>query len=1008
MNLPSLDQARTYLARVLPWPQEGEPPAFCNIHWTFLPQDGNPRKDKTGKLLLPWHGRACRTVDEAIKQLEYLLGKETTRDVYACMSTQRTADERTGRNNFKYSVATREASNAVALKALFIDIDLKGGLNGYDTQEELVTSLGNFLVATSLPQPSLVVSSGGGYHVYWTLDRALTPDEWLPLAYALAEATKRHGLKCDTQCTVDSVRVLRVPNTYNRKTEPPRPVRLIGRGTDFDYSVARIASALEPYKTTIPLNLRTNLVDDPNLFPVKPGQSVAGCNDALSSGVVAREFPPIDIQPVALQCGFVRESMTTGGKDNTNPLWNLTTLLSTFCDGGRTLAHLMGRKHPGYSLDSTNELFDRKENEKVQKNIGWPSCQTISGSGSTACAKCVHFGKIKSPLNLGKPVQALPSPAPVTQPGNHPGGSSGAPWVITNVDLPPGYTRDVDGLICKSLTDDTGLTTHIPICTYPMVNPWMQKKPWELHFTTVTNEQQEITIPCEVVGGNEMRKLMQGQGLMLHDGAAKNVTEFLVSWIEKLKGVKNAVVATAPFGWNVKAGKIEGFVYGGSVWSPSGPRNAPSPDPVIASQYTPTGSDIPWRTAAGMISAQERPDLNAIVASAFGAPLVRFVNQPGLLMSAYSIESGIGKTTAMKVAQAVWGDPVVAMQGLSDTQNAVVGKIGEIRSLPLFWDELKTEDDTKKFVNIVFQLSSGKEKSRMTASAKQRHVGTFQTMMISASNESLLDYVTSRTKMTTAGLYRVFEFEVTRGSKGQIAGSDAQRMIGQLNDNYGVIGLEYARFLGANFAQIETEVGDFQRTLDQEHNIQPDERFWTAVVTSICMGAHYANQCGFTTIDEAALRAFMVRTLKAMRVERTTQPVDMRNAINVSNVLAQYLSAMRSKHTLRTNKINTARGKPAVGDIKLIGANFDRLDGIYIQIGVDDRKIRISSTHLSEWLEEKGYSRHAFTKALDTEFGAKVVRAQMCSGTPFSGASEYILEIDLSANKSASNLIDGF
>src|SRR5690606_28476387 len=125
-------------------------------------------------------------------------------------------------------------------------------------------------------------------------------------------------------------------------------------------------------------------------------------------------------------------------------------------------------------------------------------------------------------------------------------------------------------------------------------------------------------------------------------------------------------------------------------------------------------------------------------------------------MSAFSKASGIGKSTSLKVAQAVWGDPVKAVQSLSDTQNAVMNKLGEIRSLPLYWDELKTEDDTKKFVNITFQTTQGKEKARMSRSVTQREPGSWQTLLVSASNDSLLDYVIGRTNMTTAGIYRVF------------------------------------------------------------------------------------------------------------------------------------------------------------------------------------------------------------------------------------------------------------
>jgi hypothetical protein len=38
------------------------------------------------------------------------------------------------------------------------------------------------------------------------------------LADALSAATQKHGLITDTQCTVDSARIVRVPGTKNQKS----------------------------------------------------------------------------------------------------------------------------------------------------------------------------------------------------------------------------------------------------------------------------------------------------------------------------------------------------------------------------------------------------------------------------------------------------------------------------------------------------------------------------------------------------------------------------------------------------------------------------------------------------------------------------------------------------------------------------------------------------------------------------------------------------------------------
>ena len=207
---------------------------------------------KPGKEKPIWSGRACRTIDDAIRALSWIMLQPGKREVYVCMSSQRTAQEKTSRTGHRYLAPVRNQQNVVALKSIYLDIDFKGGDHGYDAPDDAVEALGNFLKATGLPRPSMIVKSGGGLHVYFTLARALTRAEWQPFANALAEAGKRHGLKADYQVTIDSARLLRIPGTENNKQNTPRPVTLVGNPSEVDYPVERLWEALEPYTSALP------------------------------------------------------------------------------------------------------------------------------------------------------------------------------------------------------------------------------------------------------------------------------------------------------------------------------------------------------------------------------------------------------------------------------------------------------------------------------------------------------------------------------------------------------------------------------------------------------------------------------------------------------------------------------------------------------------------------------------------------------------------------------------
>ena len=1034
----TFENAREYLARVVPWPQPGEP-GFVNLHWTFPPT--SPRPD--GKPA--WTGRAVKDAGEAARTLEFALKQgSNTLDVYACMSTQLEAKAQTtkGAKKFSYNAPIRLATNAIKLKSFFIDVDfgktLKDGSpdpKSYTTAEDAIAHTMQFIANVGLPKPTMVVHSGGGFHFYWCVSSALTPDEWAPHAYALAEAAKAHGLLCDTQCTVDSVRVLRVPDTYNRKQEPARAVRFIGPRLDFDYVLQRITGPLVPYLGRVPISVASSSIDA-SLFPrrvlVAPASELSMGLDSL--------WPAPDLDLVSLACGFVRDTLNTGGKDLSNPLWNITTLLSTFTKGGRADAHRMGDKHAGYSKESTDEFFDRKDRERSERGLGWPSCSTISATGAVSCKSCALFAQGKSPLNheqratpqgtfgsnqstqysqqgtvsaqaggFGAAQTQSAAPAQFIPP------LSGAvtPQGNSSADLPAGYLRDAQGVVSKIVPDPANPQNQIsiPISDYPLMNAWLQNEPRMLHFDSVVDRNRvgQISIELECLATTEMRKVLQRQGFMLKAND-KTAGDFFVSWVQKLQQIKDSV-ASAPFGWQDKNGQTEGFIFGGQLWTPNGSSPSATANPVINQQYKPKGSDAYWMDAVKLVTSQGRPDLEAIVASAFAAPLVMFTGHLGMLMSAYSKESGIGKSTALRIAQAVWGDPIRAVQSLSDTQNSVMRKIGEVRSLPIYWDELKTDEDTKKFVNMTFQIAQGKEKSRLNQHAQMKEPGHWQTLVVSASNDSLIDHVTQQTQTTLAGLYRIFEYTVVPAKVSTVDTSVATIRLSKLNNNYGSVGLKYAQWLGANFKQCEVDMEVLSKQLNIEVDAQQEERFWISLIACILLGARYSNVLGYSVFDEPALKQFMLASLDRMRHLRGQQTVDLTRSINVSSIMSSFLKDMQKDNkVIWTDRIHIAQGRPPAANsphaVKILKpSDHSRLNGVAVQIGNTDKLMRISSTAFGEWLKKSGKSRHLLMEALQASMTMSTVVGFLGGGTGLAFAKENIIQIDLASSNDL-NFVD--
>src|SRR5262249_47977581 len=181
----------------------------------------------------------------------------------------------------------------------------------------------------------------------------------------------------------------------NNKQDVPRPV-ILAAITDFNLDPAIFAEALIPYAHQ-PSPTAKAFIIDPTSFPPRP--LPPGLHDELGAGITKHEYDPVHLNGLAKECAFIRDAITTGGASYANPLWNLTTLAATFSDDPRNDAHRMGNKHPDYTEQSTDELLGRKQREREEKGLGFPTCAAISNAGCTHCQSCPHFSKGRSPLS---------------------------------------------------------------------------------------------------------------------------------------------------------------------------------------------------------------------------------------------------------------------------------------------------------------------------------------------------------------------------------------------------------------------------------------------------------------------------------------------------------------------------------------------------------------------------------------------------------------------------------
>ena len=160
-----------------------------------------------------WSDTPVKGIDAALVEIERRNAQGG--DIYLSMATFQGA-------------SGRKSANAMELRAFFVDLDcgrdkVSAG-KGYASKKEAFSKVSEFCLGVGLPATS-IVDSGNGIHAYWFLDAPLPAAQWKLSAEQLKRLTQEHGLRADDAVTSDVARVLRVPNTFNRKDPTnPRPV----------------------------------------------------------------------------------------------------------------------------------------------------------------------------------------------------------------------------------------------------------------------------------------------------------------------------------------------------------------------------------------------------------------------------------------------------------------------------------------------------------------------------------------------------------------------------------------------------------------------------------------------------------------------------------------------------------------------------------------------------------------------------------------------------------------
>lgn len=814
---------------------------------------------------------------------------------------------------------SRTAQNVHSLRAFFLDLDC-GPSKDYADQAEALRALQGFCKQLTLPRPT-VVNSGRGLHVYWRLTNPVEPEKWLGVAERLKAACKANNLHADPVVTADSARILRVPGTHNHKDTPPTDVKIVGSAGD-PVLFETFAPLLDAYVSTLTPRKYTPNNQDAMM-------------QALSGSYISR-FKTIMLKTVnGTGCAQLGE-VVTNQAEISEPLWRAGLSIAKFCTDGGKAIHYISNKHPQYSQDATED--------KASLIKGPYLCARFDEYRPGVCPDCKHWGKIKSPITLGREVEeaeeddniVVQTPIGVAE-------ATPIQYVIPKYPHP--YFRGKTGGVFKHTTNAENEPKDIMVYFNDLYVVRRLKDPelgecFVMRLHLPKDGVREFTLALPVVGSkDEFRK-----SLAMHGVAVLNVTELMeytMKWINTLQFTSEAEDTCRQFGWTND--KIEAFAAGKSlIYADRVEINAPSGATLgLFPYFQPKGTLDGWKET---MKFYNRPGMELhqyMVGLSFGAPLMQFLPVNAAAFHAFSKESGLGKTTGMLAGASVWGDPELLMMQERDTFNSKMNRCEVYKNLPCYMDEM-TNTHPKDLSDWAYQLPSGLQRNRMGPKGNVERVrgDPWSTLFGTTGNTSMLERIALYKALPKAEAQRVLERRVDRVAFETKAETD--KLSAALGANFGHAGAVYIQYLLNNKTSALELLATVQAKTDAAAKLTAENRFWSAQGAAVITGLMLAKRIGLIDWNIPAIVKWFVDTVNHARESISEMSADV-EAILVDYLSANYNSMLRIKST------DDARGKQLDLDSVIVPEAAPRGNAFVARYEYDIKKLYLLPKPFKEW-----------------------------------------------------------
>lgn len=917
--------------------------------------------------------------------------KQTNLTVYHACTAYKAASfevEVDGETKTKY----RGPQNWLKAKAFWADIDCGESKaaegKGYATKMDAVKAIVGFCQKYGFPAP-MVVDSGGGIHCYWPLTKAIGPNSWRTIANEFKAALDAAGLLVDPTRTADLSSVLRPVGTHNRK--PGRDVKLV-----------QVKLPPNPVTPEQFADAVTKAVSSLQVVPPK-----VNFDPGLNDDLIAHLGPQIEssAEEIANHCQQVAKMRDTLG-DVDYESWRGVIGIIKHCVEGYDKAVEWSANRAATGHSNTDVLVKYET-----WSSGPATCDFFQKCNAGGCSGCVHNGKIKSPIVLGR---ITPEPHEET-----------VDVVVDDEEvetvvpaLPDNYEHQANRMI-RFIKDKDGVNQPYTFCQtlfYPVQR--IRKADGTFAFTIRMHLPDKRVRDFEVdtaalASSSDLLKALSRYELMPTNNkdATMHLTAYIRDSIHKLMAEQRETDTLTAFGWR---DNMNGFLVGDRLYHPDGSVRKVFIGGAAADHKaaypTPRGSLAAYSDAVNFVYNRANSQAAQYVfCSAYGSLLSPFGEDSynGALVAVISGKSGKGKTSVCRAALYGIGDAnkLIFAGKEGATRNARWAIVGAHKNVPVVFDEM-TDMDPAEYSSMAYTVSQGTDRARLTSSGGKVGFAEQHTWKMSpflTANEDMYSKLASHNANTQAEAVRMVQVNFAEYNVPIISpASDVSDAIDAMRENWGHAGDSFIKHIVTK----QKDVADlFAKLSGRLSNLLPDAeyRFFRNHAACTLTAAHILSDLQIVAFDYEALENFAVTLMRdivsTVSTGNMTSPGeainrmvrDMSSRIIVTTEYRDLRTDARGPEESLSRVIGTAAGRRILGNQQTKGK--DRYAG----------KLFIAKKELADWcsknrIEPKEVVEYATAQGWIIPWQEKV---NMGRGTVFSTGSCTCWAFDYSAMEGA-------